>query len=181
MLRTVLSERLTCWTLEIEESFIKTDVSHFFVFRKEEDLGRGPGEGRIKDWGCQAASRRLFGVPRAAAQDLWAVQTAMPVGHLGGRGSLLDQFPQCWRGGLLGRDRLSPCPWDDVYLGQRTFITEHPESRSSPGACPNLISLNYDKVQAVPWLAPRVQSGPEDAPGLQGPRGSDQGDGLLWW
>lgn len=52
--------------------------------------------------------------------------------HLGGWGSLLDQFPQLWRGQLLGRDLLSPCPWDSIYLGQRTFVTEHPESRGSP-------------------------------------------------
>jgi len=52
--RAVLSKRLICWTLEIDESFIKPDVLHFFIFREEaEDLKRdglktgdaGPGLG----------------------------------------------------------------------------------------------------------------------------------------
>lgn len=132
MLRTVLSEHLTCWTLEIEESFIKTDVLHLLVFHKEEDLGRGPGQGWIKDQGCQARSRHRSGVPSAMAQDLWAVWTMMLAGDLGCWGSLLNQFPQRWWGGILGRDRSSLRPWDSVYLGQRTFVTEHPESRGSP-------------------------------------------------
>lgn len=33
--RAVLSKRLICWTLEIDESFIKPDVLHFLIFREE--------------------------------------------------------------------------------------------------------------------------------------------------
>lgn len=84
MLWIVLCKHLTCWTLEIEESYIKTHVLHFFVFHKEEDLGRGSGEEQFKDWVCWARSQHLFGVSRAAAQDTWAVWTVIQAGELGG-------------------------------------------------------------------------------------------------
>lgn len=115
-----LSKRLACWAVEIDESFIKTDVLHFFIFREEVgDLRRdglksgdaGPGLGSAlghfpRSWGDRGGRWGLVASVPSAPQ---AGQS-----HLGG---LLDLHPRdLW---IWGRGRLL-------------------QNIPNPGTCPNL-------------------------------------------
>jgi len=119
VLRTFLSEHLTCWTLEIEESFIKTDVLHFFVFHEEEDVGRGPGEGRVIDQGCWGqVSASLWGAQGRGSGPVGCLDSGAGRG-LGGPGVAFGPVSPSLTGRAPGEGPLEPAP-----LGQRLFGAE---------------------------------------------------------
>lgn len=100
-------------------------------------------------------------------------------GTWGAGGHSWTSFPSAGGVSSWGETSRARAPGTTSIWGRGHSLQNIPNPAAAPGACPNLISLNYDKVQASPWPAPRLQSGPGDAPRLRGPRFGDQGDELF--
>lgn len=110
--RAVLSKRLICWTLEIDESFIKPDVLHFFIFREEVgDLQRDglksgdarPGLGMSLGHFSRSWSGLWGKLGASAPHAIWSVQSR----HAGDFLTYMLRTMQIWdRGRLLRNTRM---------------------------------------------------------------------------
>lgn len=77
------------------------------------------------------------------------VRTTMPAG-----GHSWAGFPRAGGEGSWGGTARARAPGTASIWGRGRSLQNILNLAAAPGACPNLISLNYDKVQASPWPAP---------------------------